>query len=340
MDVTRFLCILGKSTDRYLVNPIISPLLTHYITFDKPNYSISISTSKIIKEESTGYKDTFHKDIGNSIFSNFESIVVANIQVMYDIFSLDKFGIYSNGGSLAPQFLYPKRYPVSLHLNAKSFGLAEYVQFRVPLSFTYINPSIYTNPVDVSKEKERLGPDNISLNGFYDRIKLENPDGIDLIYHSDESNDYNIVNLFKYSNLLKVGGTIVFTINCKTPKYIEYLSLCYHFFKEINLFKPCTIDTFDPYLYVICKGYNPNIEVYNYIAEISDILNHNISKGTIKGENIAITQLIKVIEDPNLVEYVTSVIKQIKELRETILKDGKYFAPRALIYWGLPGTPE
>jgi hypothetical protein len=345
-DITRILCILGNGNSRSIVKEVLSPLITKDILpWTKLDYKIiSLKQETLISSIS----DAFYKSIGTSIFSNFDAIILANIDIFYDIFSitslhtskLESISLY--GGSLAPQILVPKRVPVCLHLNAQSFSLAEYLQYKIPLSFTYINTSIQLDPVSVSAEKIKLGPDvsTIILGESYEKIRLENPEGIDFIYQNVESTYYNILKLFKYFQLLKNGGSTVFKINCRNPKYLEYLTIACHFFEEVNLFKPCSIDLFDPYLYVICKKYISNPGMTSYISEVLTNLEIYMGKYNLKGESVSIDNLISINNVQKLQAYVSIVISKIKELREIIAKDGKYFAPRSLIYWGLPGTPD
>lgn len=345
-DITRILCILGNGSNRSIVKELLPPLITEDITaWTKLDYKITTSKQEPLISSTL---DVFYKNIGTSIFSNFDAVILANIDTFYDIFSitslytskLENISLY--GGSLAPQILVPERRPVCLHLNAQNFSLAEYLQYKIPLSFVYINNITQLDPSRVSIEKIKLGPDvsNIILGESYEKVKLENPEGIDFIYQNVESTDYNIIKLFKYFQLLKNGGGTVFKINCRNPKYLEYLTIACHFFTEINLFKPCSIDLFDPYLYVICKKYISNPQMTSYISEVLTSLEIYMGKYNLRGESISIDNLISIHNVHKLKAYVSMVITKIKELREIIAKDGKYFAPRALIYWGLPGTPE
>ena len=325
MDPVRRLCIIGNSLRRDLVK-------TEKIGYSSSKNNLEIA-GKLVRGEYVVKKpekvDNFPELIGKSKFKHFESIILANIDVSYDVLTPQEVDpISSHGGSIAGQVLVGASVPTSLHIGANNTGFADYIQYRYPLSFTYINmlPSITVTNTELQRFTV------IPTGGISHRIMTENPKGIDIVLFNGEPTDTNVLLTLSTCMVLSPGGKLILRLNASDGRFVSYLELLSHMFTKIYLFKPCTIDLHDSYIYVICKGYIPS-------EYISKRLNEIYTKYISLDPGYLIESLID--PSPGINAYISQMFSEIKELRADISGSTiSSFPPRALIYWGLSGTPE
>ena len=361
MDITRELCRVNSSVkpkelqlDEILPFAHSTELHTGTdFTFNTEELIAAVSYNQIDTVNKVKQSDSFYGRIGTSIFSNDTAIVLANIDVLLDIFpkindsvSPDKSEdgapaglvefqseVQKYGGSISPQYLArAARYPVCF---CNDIGFCEYIQWKYPLSFNYIN-----SPVGDQKALDKICTEimDLRVNNMILKIKSENTTGLNIMIIDSKPTDFSMVyTLNLIVKILANDGTVVMKIDCSSGGYESYVYILSIMFEEIFLIKPCSINLFDSYLYIVCKHYGPVPEITNYIELLSentiDVITKNIN---IKQEDLKI-----ILNFPDVLginDYIVSKVKEIVDLRKNW--NGKFVPQRALLYWGLPGNIE
>jgi hypothetical protein len=335
------LCILGNGVLRDLVKDEKISCPSAEVT---PRIVPVISPGRYVIKQPSAI-DNFPNGIGKSIFNHFDSVILANLDASYDILTPPEgeTNASSYGGSIAGQILLGASVPTCLHIGANNLGFADYIHYRYPLGFIYVNmiPSVTIS----SPSLQRITV--IPADGLSQRITTENPTGVNLILFNGEPTDERILfTLLITSQCLSKGGSLVLRLNASDGRFLTYLEVMSSMFGNLSLFKPCTTDLYDSYIYTICKQRNS--------LDITQQLKNSYDAYISMGPGHIIESLIA--PSSGIIEYVSKAFGEIKQLRQELSNpsnssgspisssvkevERRAFPPRALIYWGLPGTPE
>lgn len=255
--------------------------------------------------------------IGNSIFTHFDAVKLANID---SVFKLTRY----NQTHEVKDFTY-------LAINPSNGGYHQYLQFRQLYCYGY---SVTTQSKERELDKKYLdmSPQRLEqhIGHFIDlkqtvqeKISSTYTDGIDLIVSnkSDYSNEdvlFFISQLSLSLHLLKGNGYWIMQLSDIDDSLKDCIYLAYLSFENVYIFKPMA-GFYDDDLYLICKNPKTNMSM-----EIDNIYKD------IKGRKTYPVNLLKV--NPINLDFLSSLF--MIDIN-TIFRHEK-----ALIYWELPGTPE
>lgn len=273
-------------------------------------------TNKYIDNESGPYTPS---KIGNSIFSDFDAVKLANLD------SIFKFTKRQSKQEL-------KQYDYMV-INPNKGGYHQYLQYRMTQSYGY---SISTNItkklldrsiIDVRTERffEIIG--NITVTEVQSKITSS---GLDLIISNKNTTRFKNIEFFITElslclHTLKGNGTWIIQLSDVDIPIKDCIYLSAIVFDKITLFKPMA-SNYNEDIYLVCQGPKDT-----YIGQIDNIL-ADIKK-QIKNKKYYPKTLF--VNNP-----ITSYIDSVLSISLAVDLSKTYRYEKSLILWTLPGTPE
>lgn len=294
-----------------------------------------------------------YNGIGKSIFIDETSIILANIDALYDITGhLGAFLVKQSMGKFSFCDIYGGK-----------GGCTQYIQYRRSQGYGYgITPindknwdikNLDNQRIRITYGEDKTGDIIKNANWFSDYVRKGNIEGVDLVVAINYSfNEINYLE-FRSSELilsivlialrtLRSGGTLVLKIFDSVSKFmadlIFILSLS---FEKISIIKPMTSQPHLSDKFIICKNLNNNVNYY--IKILSD------AHKKILFSNTKITQLLETLPEiftswllsinNFFIDYQLSKFYDIINLLNgNQIELPQYNLNKCLIYWNLPDS--
>lgn len=306
MDPTKILCDTSFNVAPESTLEIIK---THIIPLNRKSNKSKFKVLKGLKlpqlPQDNELSDKFIR-LSPDPFTDINAYILASIDMYFNITG-------HASGILAPQLLKKQTY----FLSGNSLGFSEYLNYRNPIIFSYLNNFPQINKFPQVKDFTNFPEDRILLldgNQIITKVRAIDEEGVDNVIINEDIYDYNI--LFIALKILKDKGNIILKVNLENKKFIvSIMGLLLFCFKEIYLFKPFIISENNKIFYLIGKNFN-QIDS----TEVLDIMRISIySNG-----------LVHLEEDEYIFDYIEMITQLIEE--EKKYNNNDYLENNAKLY--------